>query len=241
MEIRLSKLMAQKGICSRREADDYIQKGWVIVDGKPITVVGTKVPLTAQISLSPKAKRQQLTILLHKPLGYVSSQPEDGYEPAKVLLTRDRGGKFDARRLPKLAVAGRLDINSTGLLVFTQDGRIAKQLIGEDSPVEKEYLVAVEGEITEEKLDQLRFGLALDGKPLRRARVERLGREKLRIVLKEGRKRQIRRMCELVDLETVFLKRIRIGKVSLGRLPIGHWRLLRRDEVFCAHQTTPGP
>lgn len=239
--IRLSKLMAEQGICSRREADEYIERGWVFVDGERTTALGTKVSPSAQITLAPEAERSQkglTTILLHKPLHYVSAQPEDGYEPAITLLTpdrrdpTDRGKACNPSRLPKLAVAGRLDINSTGLLVFTQDGRIAKQLIGENSPIEKEYVVVVEGRVTEGKLDQLRFGLSLDGKPLRRAQVTKIGDQRLRIVLQEGRKRQIRRMCELVELEVAALKRTRIGAVQLGRLPIGHWRLLRYNERF---------
>lgn len=234
MEIRLSKLMAERGLCSRREADRYIEQGKVTVNGETITQLGTKVSPDAEIEL--KRSGQPITILLNKPLGYVSAQPEDGHEPAIVLLTKerrhDRGRPLNPRKLEKLAVAGRLDINSSGLLVFTQDGRIARQLVGEGSAVEKEYIVRVEGEITPQKLEKLRYGLELDDRPLRQAKVERLGESRLRIILQEGRKRQIRRMCELVQLKVVSLKRIRVGNVSLGKLPPGSWRLLHPAESF---------
>ncbi|VEB43033.1 Ribosomal large subunit pseudouridine synthase F [Chromobacterium violaceum] len=131
-----------------------------------------------------------------------------------------------------LAPAGRLDIDSVGLLVLTQDGRIAKQLIGEHSEVEKEYLVRVEGELTPSGLALLNHGLELDGKKLLPAKVGWQNEDQLRFVLREGKKRQIRRMCELVGLRVVGLKRISIGKVKLGNLPTGQWRYLRDDEQF---------
>nr|MCU0840193.1 pseudouridine synthase [Thiobacillaceae bacterium] len=131
-----------------------------------------------------------------------------------------------------LAPAGRLDIDSTGLLVLTQDGRVARQLIGEDSEIEKEYLVRVEGCIAPDGLALLNHGLSLDGRKLRPARVEWLNEDQLRFVLREGMKRQIRRMCELVGLKVVGLKRVRIGQVRLGDLPLGQWRFLREGERF---------
>jgi 23S rRNA pseudouridine2604 synthase len=131
-----------------------------------------------------------------------------------------------------LAPAGRLDIDSTGLLVLTQDGRIAKQLIGEDSPVEKEYMVRVQGTLVGNGLNLLNHGLSLDGKKLKPAKVSWLNDDQLRFTLNEGKKRQIRRMCELVGLKVTALKRVRIGKVKLGDLPVGQWRYLGEDEKF---------
>ena len=131
-----------------------------------------------------------------------------------------------------LAPAGRLDIDSTGLLVLTQDGRIAKQLIGQDSAVEKEYLVRVKGRFSEKGMKRLRHGLMLDGVTLKPAKVNWQNDDQLRFVLREGRKRQIRRMCELVGLYVTGLKRVRSGNVPLGPLPVGQWRYLRPDESF---------
>ncbi len=239
--VRLSKLMSERGLCSRREADAYIEKGWVFVDGQKVDVLGTRVDPDCEIKLAGAAKASQemrVTILLHKPVGYVSGQPEPGYQPAVTLIRKDTqwpgsgGPGFRPTMLKGLAPAGRLDIDSTGLLVLTQDGRVAKQLIGDDSDIEKEYLVRVAGQLSEQGLKLLNHGLELDGRQLRPARVAWQNEDQLRFILKEGRKRQIRRMCELVGLRVTGLKRVRIGQVRLGDLPQGQWRFLRPDERF---------
>lgn len=234
--------MSEQGLCSRREADDYIAKGWVKVDGEIVSELGTKILPTQKITLEKAAQAKQqgrVTILLHKPVGYVSGQAEEGYKPAILLLdpaTRWEQDttpyRFHRSQLLGLAPAGRLDIDSTGLLVLTQDGRIAKQLIGEDSPVEKEYLVRVQGKLVSNGLAMLNHGLTLDGKKLKPAKVSWQNDDQLRFILIEGKKRQIRRMCEMVGLRVSALKRVRIGKVRLGDLPQGQWRYLREDEGF---------
>ena len=234
--------MAQRGLCSRREADRYIERGLVFVDGVRITELGTKISPDAQVELSQEglARQQtQVTILLNKPVGYVSGQPEDGYKPAASLINassrwkEDRSPRrFNPTQLKGLEPAGRLDIDSNGLLVLTQDGRIARKIIGEDSHVDKEYLVRVTGQLSAEGLKLLNHGLSLDDKKLKPAQVSRQNEDQLCFVLNEGKKRQIRRMCELVGLKVVGLKRVRIGKVVLGNLPPGQWRYLRDDEQF---------
>jgi len=243
--VRISKLITERGIASRREADEWIEAGWVRVDGR-LAVLGQRAAPDARIDIDPKARNEQarrVTILLHKPIGYVSGQAEDGHEPASVLVTPDKrwsqdpsGIHFDRGHLRHLAPAGRLDIDSTGLLVLTQDGRIAKLLIGDETRVEKEYLVRVQqlapGPPPEQQLRRLRHGLELDGQPLRPAQVSWSNEDQLRFVLREGRKRQIRRMCELVGLKVVGLKRVRIGSVVLGALPPGQWRYLADHERF---------
>lgn len=250
-EVRLSKRMAELGLCSRREADEFIAKGWVKVNGVVVNVLGSKVGPDAKITLDRNAaesQQRQATILLNKPVGYVSGQAEDGYQPAVVLIQSAShwagdasGRRFSPAMLRGLAPAGRLDIDSTGLLVLTQDGRIARQLIGEDSAIEKEYLVRVSfGKVLAnvrdafpaDQLARLRHGLSLDGKPLKRAEVDWQNPEQLRFVLREGKKRQIRRMCELVGLKVTALKRVRIGQVRLGDLPVGKWRFLAENEKF---------
>lgn len=241
-KIRLSKLMSEQGLCSRREADKYIERGWVFVDGECISELGTKIYPSQKIKLNKAAQAQQqklVTILLNKPVGYVSGQPEPGYQPAINLIRPETQfidkrfpQRFDRSDLRNLAPAGRLDIDSQGLLVLTQDGRIAKQLIGADSIVEKEYLVRVEGSLSKERLALLSFGLSLDGSPLKRAEVSWQNQDQLSFILHEGKKRQIRRMCELVNLKVTGLKRVRSGKIKLGNLPEGKWRYLRADESF---------
>lgn len=239
---RLSKIMAARGMCSRREADRYIERGLVLVDGEVVSELGTKVDPDARIELAEAGRKRrdaQVTILLNKPIGYVSGQPEDGYKAAVSIIsgqTRWKGDrvrrKFSPAQLKGMAPAGRLDIDSNGLLVLTQDGRVARQIIGEDSIVDKEYLVRVKGHLSDEGLRLLNHGLSLDGKPLRPAQVSWQNQDQLRFILREGKKRQIRRMCELVGLKVIGLKRIRIGKVMLGNLPNGQWRYLRDDEYF---------
>lgn len=251
--VRLSKLMSERGLASRREADEWIEHGWLRVNGEVVAELGTRVDPHAEITIDPLARTQQaerVTILLHKPIGYVSGQAEDGYEPAVVLITPENRWaddrmpiKLTRGHLKHLAPCGRLDIDSTGLLVLSQDGRIAKHLIGEDSGVEKEYLVRVEympapgaenvsAVVPPEAIERLRFGLELDGRQLRPAQVSWQNEQQLRFVLREGRKRQIRRMCEQVGLKVVGLKRVRMGSVTLGKLPLGQWRFLRPDERF---------
>ena len=290
--VRLNKRMAELGLASRREADEWIGKGWVKVNGQ-VAEMGMQVLPNVRIEIDKIAQGQQanqVTILINKPLGLVSGQAEDGHQPAITLVQpQNRWAEDNARfffhgsQLKSLVPAGRLDIDSTGLLVLTQDGRVARQLIGEDSGMEKEYVVRViytgvhnaaaadsaaatyaarplpravsvaqPGQITQlsriddddpvsldvqsvfppEKLRQLRHGLSLDGQALKAARVEWQNPEQLRFVLTEGKKRQIRRMCELVGLKVVGFKRVRVGHVMLGNLPVGQWRYLAPHERF---------
>lgn len=233
--------MSERGICSRREADRFIEAGQVSVNGEIVTVLGTKVPDNAVIKLlahAQKTQSQKVTIILNKPIGYVSTQPEKGYPEALELITpqnqvkKEGGGSFNTVHKRKLAVAGRLDIDSNGMLVLTQDGAIAKKLIGEESGMEKEYLVRVEGDLNDAILRRLSHGLRLDGKALKPVKVEVAKPGLLRFILTEGKKRQIRRMCELVKLNVISLKRVRVGKVALGDLPVGKWRYLRSGESF---------
>jgi 23S rRNA pseudouridine2604 synthase len=248
--VRLNKRLADLGLCSRREADEWIERGWVRVNSA-VGVMGQKVTAQDHVTVDRHASAAQaarVTILLHKPVGYVSGQAEDGHQPAVTLIDARSHWRGDASRtrfapaqLRGLAPAGRLDIDSTGLLVLTQDGRIARQLIGEDSAIDKEYLVRVSyGEVASNvqavfppaQLARLRHGLSLDGQPLKFAQVDWQNPEQLRFVLREGKKRQIRRMCELVGLRVTGLKRVRIGRVTLGQLPVGQWRYLGAGEGF---------
>lgn len=234
--------MSERGLCSRREADEWIANGWVRVNGEVVNTLGVRVAPEARIEIDPAARKHQaarVTIVLHKPVGYVSGQAEDGHAPAVVLAKPENRWaedhmplKFQRGHLLGLAPAGRLDIDSTGLLVLTQDGRVARRLIGEDSEIEKEYLVRVEGQLDAQGLALLNHGLSLDGVKLKPAKVSWQNEDQLRFVLREGRKRQIRRMCELVGLKATGLKRVRIGSVVLGKLPVGQWRYLRPDEKF---------
>jgi len=244
--IRLSKRMSELGLSSRREADEWIAKGWVRVDGKVISELGSKVLPEQKITIEKQARVEQarrVTVLINKPMGYVSGQAEDGYKPAVVLVRPENRWdedklpiQFSGGQLKSLVPAGRLDIDSVGLLVLTQDGRIAKQLIGEDTHIDKEYLVRVKyskpGNLPDHDLQRLNHGLSLDGKALLPAIVRWQNDDQLSFTLREGKKRQIRRMCELVGLKVLGLKRVRIGQVKLGDMPVGQWRYLSDSESF---------
>jgi 23S rRNA pseudouridine2604 synthase len=233
---RVNRWLAQNGVCSRREAEALISQGLVSIDGLRVDDVGRKIEPGQTLVLSDRAKAKldsALTVMIHKPIGIVSSQPDPGQVPAVRLLTREAlvGQSpvipgFDN----KLAPVGRLDMDSRGLLILSEDGVVAKAVIGPASELEKEYLVWVDGWITDEKLALLRHGLELDERQLRPAEVEVVGRQQLKFVLKEGRNRQIRRMCELVELTVTDLLRIRIGDLVLGDLPEGRWRPLTAAE-----------
>lgn len=242
-KVRVSKLLSELGLCSRREADTYIEQGLVTVDGEVVNELGVRAFRHQKIELQSVAKAQQasrITVILNKPVGFISHyDDEQEYEPAASLITPDNyfASPLDKGKNPRfntkgLAPAGRLDIDSTGMLVLTQDGRVAKLLIGESSPIEKEYLVRVEGMLSFEDLDRLRHGLSLDGVALKPAQVSWQNEDQLRFVLREGRKRQIRRMCEMVGLKVIGLKRVRMGRISLGPLLPGKWRFLKPGEQF---------
>lgn len=236
---RLNKWMAQEGICSRREADDLIARGQVWVDGERVEDAGRKIMPGQTVSLAAGGQAslsQKVTVILNKPEGVVSGQPEPGQVPAVRLIrpvSLYKGAKTTGP-MPglhsQLAPVGRLDQDSHGLLILSEDGVLARAVIGQETDLEKEYHVRVQGEITAKKLSLLCEGLHLDGRALRPAMVTQLNDQTLKFVLVEGRNRQIRRMCELVELGVVDLLRVRIGTIQLGDLPEGQWRTLTPDE-----------
>ena len=233
---RVNRWLARSGVCSRREAEALIGQGLVSIDGRAVVDAGHKIEPGQTLTLADAARSKlegALTVILHKPRGVVSAQPEPGQTPAIRLLTAEALiGEAPAipDRDSKLAPVGRLDLESRGLLILSEDGVVAKAVIGPDAELEKEYRVAVIGAVTERKLAQLRHGLELDGRRLRPADASLVSDQRLRIVLREGRNRQIRRMCELVELKVVDLFRVRVGAVWLGTLPEGRWRVVTADE-----------
>lgn len=234
--LRINKWLAQEGVCSRREADALIEKGLIELDGKPVTVAGERVMKGQTLSLTDAASRRldnQLSVVLNKPVGYVSGTPEPGEIPAiRLISAQNLSGSAHAipQRSNKMAPLGRLDKDSHGLLILSEDGVLAKAIIGPLSDMDKEYLVKVRGDITPAKVALLRHGLELDGRQLRPADVQQERSNTLRFILKEGRNRQIRRMCELVELRVQDLQRIRVGPIALAGLPEGKWRPLGARE-----------
>jgi 23S rRNA pseudouridine2604 synthase len=233
---RVNRWLAQNGVCSRREAEALIAGGLVSIDGEPVSDPGRKIASGQILVLSDAAETAlagALTVMIHKPVGVVSSQPEGDQVPAVRLLTRQALAGHSPvipGRSHKLAPVGRLDMDSRGLLILSEDGVVAKAVIGPASELDKEYLVTVEGPVTPDRLGLLRHGLSLDGRTLKPAQVTPVASQRLRFVLREGRNRQIRRMCEAVGLAVTDLLRVRIGPLQLGDLPEGRWRPLTAAE-----------
>ncbi len=233
--MRINKLLAGEGICSRREAEALMDNGQILVDGE-IVRVGYKIQNGQTIEILPAgghALQNKYSIVYHKPIGIVSGQPEKGQVPAIRMINKSNffgeSGEIPVRdtRIPP---AGRLDKDSRGLLILSQDGVVSKAIIGPDSDLEKEYIVKVKGYLNEVKLRLLTHGLELDGRQLKPAKIDRLTENSFNIILKEGRNRQIRRMCELLDLKVIDLFRVRIGSILLDDLPEGKWRHLSDNE-----------
>ena len=230
-KIRIQKLMSDMGICSRRKAEEYISQGRIEINGVKAKL-GDKADAEDRILFDgerlriPK-KKKKLYIMLNKPRGYVTTMSD---ELDRKCVTELLDG-IEERVYP----VGRLDRNSEGLLLFTNDGTFANNIMHPRRHVTKTYRVTVRPPLSEDQLVKLSSGVELDGKMTLPATVEVLEREEnrivLRMVIKEGRNRQIRRMCEAVGLEVARLRRIAIGPVKLGMLKPGQWRELTAEEL----------
>lgn len=231
---RVNKWLASEGVCSRREAEELIANGLVSINGAVVAEPGRKIERGQTIEVADaRGAPAKISVAINKPIGFVSSQPEGDQVPAARLLTKaNLIGRADPMPTSRTSLAplGRLDQDSRGLLLLSEDGVLAKAAIGEDSKLDKEYLVGVRGQINDRKLALLRHGLELDGRKLKPAQIDVVEPWRIRFILNEGRKRQIRRMCELVELEVVDLLRVRIGPLWLGDLPEGKWRALTPAE-----------
>ena len=242
MEERLQKTLAHAGVASRRKCEELILQGRVRVNGQVITQLGTKVDPARdiiEVNGRPIAPEDKVYILLHKPRSYLSDTLGFRGRPSALSLTPD-----DERLYP----AGRLDAESEGLLLFTNDGDLAHRLTHPRYEHEKEYLALVVGKPTEATLRRMRKGVERDGQTLRADAVERLerlgpdarshgweeapkGMTWLRVLLHEGKKRHIRRMCDALGHPVRRLIRVRIGPLELGDLPVGKWRYLTKREL----------
>lgn len=221
--MRLNKYIAYLNIASRREADKLIKDGKVKVNGEiiinPAIQVGENDKIICDIE---DYKSEKIYIKLNKPVGYVVSNNKKEGKPIYKLLDE---------KLKKLYPVGRLDKDSKGLILFTNDGVFSRKIIGEESECEKEYYVKLEGNILDGALKKLEFGISLDGKKLKPAIVKRVSKNSFNIILKEGRNRQIRRMCEKVGFEVILLKRLRISNIYLNDLQEGKFEYLTKDEI----------
>ena len=230
-KIRLQKLIAETGMCSRRKAEEYIKNGQVKVNGR-IASIGDGATYDDVIMVDGQRlyvtkKRTKYYIMLNKPRGYVTTMSD---ELDRRCVTELLEG-IDERVYP----IGRLDKNSEGLLLFTNDGRFANNIMHPSKHISKTYRVTVRPSVTEEQLVMLSNGVVIDGRKTLPATVnvitEEEGRVVLGIVIREGRNRQIRKMCEAVGLEVARLRRTAIGPVKLGMLKPGAYRELTAEEL----------
>jgi pseudouridine synthase len=224
--IRLQKFLSLAGICSRRKGEEHIAAGRIKINGRTVTELGIKIdPEKDRIEFQGKkieAKEKMVYIALNKPEGYVSSCSQ---KKEKIVL--DLLKNIKERVYP----VGRLDKNSTGLLLLTNDGHLHQKLSHPSFDHEKEYEVVLEKAILNNDLEKFASGIMISGKKTRPAAVKRVKKKHFIIVLKEGRNRQIRRMAEKVENKVVGLKRIRISNIRLGKLKTGSWRYLTKEEV----------
>jgi 23S rRNA pseudouridine2604 synthase len=237
--VRLAKRVVDLAACSRREAEIYIEGGWVCVDGEVIEEAGCKVAPGQTVELLPQATlapSAPVTFLLHKPAGVASTA---GLADALKFIEAahrtedDRSGlKFLKRHLTGLEMVTPLETDASGLLVFSQDWQIRRKLVDDAARVEQEYIVEVAGDIAADGLALLNHGLAWNGKPLPPIKVSRQNETRLRFAMKSPDRGLIEHMCSNVGLTIVSMRRIRIGRVPMANLPLGKWRYLLGYERF---------
>lgn len=226
---RIQKIIAARGICSRRQAEEIMKQGRVTLNGVPAQLGQAADPETDEIAIDGKilpTRPQRLCIMLNKPRGYVTTMQDEKGRPTAAQLVEDCG----ARVVP----IGRLDMDSEGLLLFTNDGDLLNRVLHPKGEVEKCYHVWVRG-FSQEKLIQLKEPVVLDGycikKPGVKVRNDKGEKACLEIIIHEGRNRQIRRMCQMAGMEVTRLRRVREGRLSLDDLPLGKWRRLSEAEI----------
>ena len=231
-KIRIQKIIADSGMCSRRKAEELISSGKVTVNGRPCKLGDKALPNKDIIAVSgenisvPK-RRRLYYIMLHKPRGYVTTMSDELDRKCVTELLKG----VPERVYP----IGRLDKNSEGLLLFTNDGGFANDIMHPSRHISKTYRVTVRPDITEQQLVELSSGVEIDGKMTKECNVVVLDKKPGRVVLQmtifEGRNRQIRKMCEAVGLEVARLKRTSVGPLKLGMLKPGDYRELKPDEL----------
>ena len=237
--MRLEKFLSESGIASRRDAKKYISTGRVTVNGERVLIPGTHiVPQQDEIILDGNpvcGKPKQIYLMLNKPAGYVTTVRDEQGRPTVMALV----GDIPERIYP----VGRLDLDTEGLLLMTNDGDFAHRILHPSHEIQKTYVAWVEGQPNRQEIQRLRKGIEIEEGVITSAQVDQIGRREgqtqFRIVIHEGKKRQIRRMFHAVGHTVAHLKRIRIGSLSLGRLSIGKYRLLMQTEIAALDRNVP--
>lgn len=224
--IRLNKYIASTGLCSRRRAEEYIINGKVRVNEKIVRKLATNInEIEDKVYIDGKIinlEQEKVYIMLNKPVGYVTTNKEQFNRPSTKELV-----KVNYRVFP----IGRLDMNTEGLLLFTNDGDFSNKLMHPSQNIKKTYIAKIGGIITDEKIEALSKGVDIGGYITKKAYVENLGNNELKIVISEGKNRQVRKMCGAVNLKVIGLKRIKIGKLEIGNLKVGKYRYLTDNEI----------
>ena len=223
--MRLNKFIASAGYCSRRQADILIEKGKVKVNGK-VAILGKDID-ESKDRVEVENKRiyledQKVYIMLNKPRGYVTTANDENGRKTIFDIVKSK---------QRLFAVGRLDIATEGLLLLTNDGKFANDLMHPSKKIEKTYIAKVKGEITEEKIDKLINGIEIDGYKTKTAKVRRVGSDEIEIIISEGRNRQVRKMCEAVGLDVSKLRRTKLSTLEVKGLKVGEYRELKQEEI----------
>jgi len=224
--MRLNRFIANCSVCSRRKADELILNDNVKVNGKVVNEFGTQVDETKdKVSVNGKdliLEVKKIYIMLNKPKGYITTSLEQYGRPCILDLI-----KLETRVFP----IGRLDMETEGLILLTNDGEFSNKLMHPSNKIEKVYIAKVSGDITQEKIDKLIVGVVIDDYKTEKSKIERISQDELKITITEGKNRQVRKMCESVDLFVINLKRIKVGRLDLGDLETGKYRFLFEQEI----------
>lgn len=233
--VRLSKRLAELLPCSRREAELYIEGGWVSVDGQTVEEPQLKVQPGQDVVLLPGARAESqppLTLILHKPAGVSVEQAQALLGAATRSADDASGQRLLKRHLQRLSTPLALESSASGLLVMTQNWGVIRKLTDDFSKIEQEYIVEVDGSLSEEQLKRLQFGLSYRGRPLTPCKVSWQSETRLRFALKAPQPGQLQHMCQAVGLQVQGIRRIRIGRLAMAKLPAGQWRYLGAHERF---------
>lgn len=229
-EMRLQKFLSMSGVCSRRKSEELILEGKVKVNGKVVNELGVKVTSDDEVKVNGeiiKIQNKKLYVMLNKPVGYVTTLSDEKQRPTVTELL----GDINERVYP----VGRLDLNTEGLLILTNDGDFTYKVTHPKHKLDKTYHVLVTGKVKQDALKTLENGVIIDGKKTHKAKVDVIestkGSALLSITIHEGRNRQVRKMCKQVGFNVLSLKRVSIASIELGNLPIGKWRHLNPNEV----------
>lgn len=223
--MRLNKYIAMSGVCSRRKADELISNGMVCINGEIVTTLGVDVKNSDIVQINGKniiPEDKKVYIMLNKPKGYVTTSSEQFNRPCVMDLIHENVRVFPI---------GRLDMDTEGMLLLTNDGEFANSIIHPRNKIKKKYIVEVHQEVTKDKLDAMRNGVDIGGYITNKAGVKMMDKNHLEITISEGKNRQIRRMCEALDIIVYSLKRISIGNLELGKLKVGEYIRINKDSI----------